>query len=221
MIKNKCDECSNNNFCLSYNDLYKEVWEGRNFEISHLWQRSVFLATFMLAIMAGYGALLLQLLKVKPCCTPTKYHLVAVFLCYLGYIFSLLWVMMAKGSKFWYERYELAISVFVKDSIEKNQDIPYYGNLPYPYKMNDSVLNTSAGYYSVSKINICIGIIGIFAWSIINVVHSVFFFLNICKNSDITPAILLGMGQCTFISSFFALFIQYNCISGEKNEYEE
>ena len=34
MIKNKCDKCSNNNFCLSYNDLYKEVWEGRNFEIS-------------------------------------------------------------------------------------------------------------------------------------------------------------------------------------------
>ena len=218
MIKNKCDKCSNNNFCLSYNDLYKEVWEGRNFEISHLWQRSVFLATFMLAIMAGYGTLLLQLLKVKPCCTPTKYHLVAVFLCYLGYIFSLLWVMMAKGSKFWYERYERAISVFIKNRIEKNSFVPYYGNLPKPYEMNDSVLNTSAGNYSVSKINICIGIIGLFAWSIINVVHSVFFFLNICKNSDITQAILFGIGQCGIISFILVQIIKKICISVEKYE---
>lgn len=218
MIKNKCDKCSNNNFCLSYNDLYKEVWEGRNFEISHLWQRSVFLATFMLAIMAGYGTLLLELLKVESSCTATKYHLVAVVLCYLGYIFSLLWVMMAKGSKFWYERYERAISVFVKNRIEKNSFVPYHGNLPNPYKMNDSVLNTSAGYYSVSKINICIGIIGLFAWSIINVVHSVFFFLNICKNSDITQAILLGMGQCGIISFILVQIIKKNCISGEKYE---
>lgn len=218
MIKNKCNECSNNNFCLSYNDLYKEVWEGRNFEISHLWQRSVFLATFMLAIMAGYGALLLELLKVKPSCTPTKYHLVAVLLCYLGYIFSLLWVMMAKGSKFWYERYERAISVLVKDSIEKNQDIPYYGNLPKPYEMNDSVLNTSAGHYSVSKINICIGIIGIFAWSIINVVHSNYLFSEIFKNCEKVVLLLLGIGQCGIISFILVQIIKKICISGEKHE---
>lgn len=37
--------------------IYEEVWACRNFEISNLWQRSVFLGTFMLAIAAGYGVL--------------------------------------------------------------------------------------------------------------------------------------------------------------------
>ena len=35
--------------------IYEEVWACRNFELSNLWQRSVFLGTFMLAIVAGYG----------------------------------------------------------------------------------------------------------------------------------------------------------------------
>ena len=40
---------------LTVKDLYKEFWECRNFEIDHLWQRSIFLAVFLLAIAAGYG----------------------------------------------------------------------------------------------------------------------------------------------------------------------
>ena len=47
---------------LTERELYQELWQGRDFEINHLWQRSIFLGAFMLAIAAGYGGLALKLL---------------------------------------------------------------------------------------------------------------------------------------------------------------
>ena len=46
---------------LTAKDFYNEMWHCRDFELSHLWQRSVFLGAFMLAIATGYGALALVL----------------------------------------------------------------------------------------------------------------------------------------------------------------
>ena len=34
-------------------EIYEELWKGRDFEINHLWQRSIFLATFMVGITTG------------------------------------------------------------------------------------------------------------------------------------------------------------------------
>ena len=42
---------------LTERELYQELWQGRDFEINHLWQRSIFLGAFMVAIAAGYGGL--------------------------------------------------------------------------------------------------------------------------------------------------------------------
>ena len=36
-------------------DVYNFLWRGRDFELSHLWQRSVFLAVFLLGIASVYG----------------------------------------------------------------------------------------------------------------------------------------------------------------------
>ena len=48
-------ELMDGEFELTPSKKHEEVWACRNFEISNLWQRSVFLGTFMLAIAAGYG----------------------------------------------------------------------------------------------------------------------------------------------------------------------
>lgn len=37
---------------------------------------------------------------------------VALVLCIIGAVFSAMWIMMAKGSKAWYERYERALNAF-------------------------------------------------------------------------------------------------------------
>ena len=41
---------------VSKHDLYEKLWASRDFEINHLWQRSVFLATFIVALFTLYAA---------------------------------------------------------------------------------------------------------------------------------------------------------------------
>ena len=39
-------------------DLHEKLWESRSFEINHLWQRSIFLATFIVALFTLYFSVL-------------------------------------------------------------------------------------------------------------------------------------------------------------------
>ena len=39
-------------------DLYEKLWASRDFEINHLWQRSIFLATFIVALFTIYFSVL-------------------------------------------------------------------------------------------------------------------------------------------------------------------
>ena len=36
-------------------DVYNFLWKGRDFELSHLWHRSVFLGTFLIGIATIYS----------------------------------------------------------------------------------------------------------------------------------------------------------------------
>ena len=43
---------------VSRKDLHEKLWESRSFEINHLWQRSIFLATFIVALFTLYFGVL-------------------------------------------------------------------------------------------------------------------------------------------------------------------
>ena len=80
---------------LTERELYQELWQGRDFEINHLWQRSVFLGAFMLAIAAGYGGLALKLLfpeyeEGASVGSTFFQQLAGAGLSYLGMVFSIL-----------------------------------------------------------------------------------------------------------------------------------
>lgn len=196
----------------SLRDVYDELWRGRDFEISHLWQRSVFLAVFMLAIAGGYGTYMMEVMfseesnsiekksgtlkdeakqinaeisveikkmeDEKQSGNIEKYKKLApIFLTYLGIIFSMMWIMMAKGSKYCFERYELGIDSIIEDrTFNQTVDdtkVPCHGNLPdlEDKKKSDYILSPLAGRYSVSKINITIGIVALLFWCCLNILH--------------------------------------------------
>ncbi len=53
---NKCDKCPcKDNDKFTTKDLYAELFHCRDFELQHLWQRSIFLAGFMVALFTLYG----------------------------------------------------------------------------------------------------------------------------------------------------------------------
>ena len=164
---------------ISLKDAYNELWHCRDFELKHLWQRSIFLGAFLLGAFAGYGKLVLQ------CCEKgnafgLKNNSVGFAIALIGLVLSLLWIMLAKGSKAWYERYESAICCFTQiaglseaehedlfDNIKTQKLVAFaYGKdfKQYSEPVSSWLWNTKGGPYSPSKINIAIGHLSALFW---------------------------------------------------------
>ena len=254
----------------SLRDVYDELWRGRDFEISHLWQRSVFLAVFMLAIAGGYGTYMMKVMfpegesniekicgtlkneakthgdyrnckkasidieneanqmkkaeisfEIKKLGNIEKYKKLApIFLTYLGIIFSMMWIMMAKGSKYWFEKYELGINKILENKQFKdgdkefnpgiaNADIPHHGKLPEPKDDDvcDYILSPLAGRYSGSKINITIGIVALLFWCCLNILHIFEVIKDYFYNDFFSFLISLFFSFLTYIFIYFILAI--------------
>lgn len=161
-------------------ELWKEANARRDFELSHLWQRSILLTALIVVIYTVYATLLSKTIDGNTNIDPMVFNEVAGFITLVGLVFSLIWVMMAKGSKAWFEVQEKRII-----EIEKKLFDPEYDG----YKMGDDcslkeidacIFSTKAGKYSVSRLNIFIGIVMSLIWVALFVVH----FVKICQNIE-------------------------------------
>lgn len=179
----------------SNKEILERLDQYRSIEISNLWQRSVFLGTFLVLGYTGYGFLLDKMLSFTAvcfCCPNNEvckiehksylalYHFIAGVLACINIIFSVLWIAMAKGSKAWYEVYENAIQGVELEVNKGYHEVRKSIHLKFAQK-NDCLFSTKAGGYSPSKINIAIGQISFVFWCVILVVHVVI----ICKGSFI------------------------------------
>lgn len=172
---------------ISVSDQYESLWRCRDFELSHLWQRSVFLQALLLLCFTGYGSLLLnafdKVCQVQPC-QSFDWHgwldAIAIALASLAMLVSIIWIMMAKASKLWYERYERAIDAFVAYSNHKYVDgelkngketwagFQFYNLKDYEEPKSDKALETTkCGRYSPSRLNILIGQLSLIIWMLV------------------------------------------------------
>ncbi len=113
------------------------------------------------------------------------FHEICTALCIIGIVLSLIWIMMAKGSKAWYELYENAICSIER---EKTIDIPEsykMGNIYSERPIDNNIFTNNAGCYSPSKLNIIIGRLFLIIWNTIYIIHLVFEIIWI-KNSNTT-----------------------------------
>lgn len=162
--------------------VYDRLWKCRDFEIDHVWQRAVFLSAFLLACYAGYGGMILGLATADHVRTPLVMANLAGFcIAMVALLLSLVWIMMAKGSKAWYEHYEAAIEAFEMNHPSafetsctarvQNADKTISG-FKRP-KTSSWLWNTSGGAFSVAKINIVIGHISAVIWACVILMHVV------------------------------------------------
>ena len=121
----KKDDCNQNNYKL---EQIKQAFTQYNFEINNLWQRSLFLFGFLVLIYTAYGNLQISYLKEKSFeiyYDNTFIHYLSFGICIIGAIFSILWIMMAKGSKNIQNRYQ----TMIEDIKAKSPDLPYLAQL--------------------------------------------------------------------------------------------
>ncbi|WP_294593737.1 hypothetical protein [uncultured Bacteroides sp.] len=219
--KNDSLEKSNDSIHNSKEDLIRtleRLYKCRDLEISNLWQRSVFLSAFLVLCFTGYGYLLIQIIDSNTTLPALAYyHVVAIALGGVNFVFSLLWIMMAKGSKAWYEVYEVAITAFSHKHYEKiglpEENI--MGEMGVPFnKLDNNILSRKAGAYSVSKINIVIGQLCMCLWALIAIAH--FCFLLTIKfgfTFDIIYCIIFSV-LFLILTALVSCYVRKKCISG-------
>ena len=208
-----------------------KLYRCRDMEITNLWQRSIFLAVFLTLTLSGYGILASNFFS-NNVFIELNYkilHGAAVAIGLLGFTLSVIWVLMAKGSKAWYEVYAKAISDFEEEfkhelgipqiylmgkvdfldkDMEKKDDDGFY--------CNKKISNIDSGAYSVSKLNILIRWVFLITWSVVIILHlSAFmallleswscFYLSICQNSCVLYIISASLAGLFF--TFISLFI--------------
>ncbi len=184
--------------------IYELLYKAYADEIKNLWQRSVFLGTFMVLVWTGYGAL--QLKFIEKCAEnpplSSTYHLISLGLCAVIIVLSLLWVAMAKGSKFVQEAHENKIRKWEFIYIEINK---IFCNLndykPTKDKLSQDLFlcggldnNLKAFRYSPSKINIALGWFSAVIATILCIVHTIFAMQKYCEfASNWAVAIIVSM----------------------------
>lgn len=168
-------------------DVYSSLWRCRDFELSHLWQRSIFLTTFLVMSFTGYGSILLRVCEYvtddNKCIPFCILNMAGLCIALLGIVLSALWIMMGKGSKAWYEKYENALyhiernEKYSKAIVANDMDdeMLMHGSLPAANPLNTSLFTTNAGRFSVSRINIAIGQVSIVVWCLAYLIQSICF----------------------------------------------
>lgn len=162
-------------------EVYETLWKCRDLEIEHYWHRIVFMTAFMLGCFTAYGGWMSIVLDKDSKVFFALGNGIAFYITLIGIVMSLLWIMMAKGSKAWYEEYEHLIeafasgknrNIFFRKEIQKYVGLEYW-NFPCLKEadINDFLWSTKAGSYSVSKIGIAIGHVAFIIWATLAITH--------------------------------------------------
>ena len=134
------------------------------------------LATFLALLFTSYGFLIrdIKLDSDKWLASSEQQKTLAHSVCcgvtFLGAIFSIIWIMMAKGSKAWYEIYEEKIYDIERNRFKWEEEFCLSGGTPKSFSR--SLWTRGAGPFSVSKINILLGQILLITWMTTLIIHS-------------------------------------------------
>jgi bacitracin transport system permease protein len=157
---------------VSLKEIRETYYKLRSFEISNLWQRSIFLSAIIVIFFTAYGYLVKEFMNKET--NDLILNEICCFLALFGFIFSIIWIMMAKGSKAWYEVYENNICTIERENELKIPENYSMGDAQCtPFKLDSNIFTGNAGKYSVSRLNILIGQILTLIWFIIISIHYV------------------------------------------------
>lgn len=211
-------------------EMYKILYQAYADEIKNLWQRSIFLGAFMTLAWGGYGALQLKFIEHNKELSEfyVVFHCVSIGLCAIIITLSLLWIMMAKGSKFVQEAHERHIENLNFDNLGKsnvkteqckrlfcNLNI-YEDKLKKENKLSEDLYYSEAlkaWRYSPSKINIILGCFSVIVATILLITHTVMAFC-----SEIFQYTIIVVSVILVITRFCCFHIK-NCVKGgEQNQ---
>lgn len=134
----------------------KRAHDIRKFEITMLWERARYVATFQTLLFAALGvSFSAEVLTPNGSSGNPKstVYILRLIICVVGVYSSFFWCLINKGSKFWHENWERHID-FLEDKFEG--------------KLHKTVLHEGGRRpYSVSRVNISISQMFFVAWFVL------------------------------------------------------
>lgn len=151
-------------------------------------------------LFTGYGCLVLEIVREE-----AKVLLISEIGCVIsiiGFVFSIIWIMMAKGSKAWYEVYERKINLIEN---ELGIDKKYLMKTAEckSGSLDSNLCSKLAGTYSVSKLNILIGQILAGIWVGVIIIHLIVIILNIDDFEYVANKIKIALIVMSILSVIF------------------
>ncbi len=172
---------------ITYKDVYHVRWRCRDLELTTFWQRAILFGSFMVLAYTGYGVLISSVIDMKGSMLVTRWdfiNLIAVGISCFGIITSLLWILLAKGSKAWIDRNESAITALDDEKYSgafESKDVQKVAEFQLSMdkklneetfgKLEDGIFSSKAGAYSVSRVIVCLGQISFIGWCVIAIAH--------------------------------------------------
>ncbi|PSM53215.1 putative membrane protein [Campylobacter blaseri] len=165
-------------------EIYKRIYQSRDLELQFFWQRAVFLSAFLFIAYTAYGTFQMKLFFISS--NQISYlgtditNLISIFICFCGYVLSIFWVLMFKGSKNSYEAYEKMLDDFVEaqmifnNKCNSSKNIKKEFFLPANLDLNnskDNFFSLKEYRYSLSKINISLGYFSMFIFFVLSIFH--------------------------------------------------
>ena len=203
---------------VSPRDIYMRLCACRDFEIKLQWERAVFLTAFLIACFAGYGSFLLSVHQHGYGNIP---HIlvkgIPLAISLVGIILSLLWVLMAKGSKAWYEHYEEAITAFARSHPHVDECLMSHRWIEIEgicsAGMSNRITNQKGGAYSVSKIVVLIGQLSLIVWCMIFLLHAAIASFGMDNVIKVMHDISNNFVVCKFIGIVLVAVVVMICVS--------
>lgn len=178
-----------------------------------LWTRLTLLGGLTALTYTGYGVLLIK--EFENTKNWQVFNLLGVGACCFGIVFSALWTITAKGSKFWYEYYEKVIEHFQRTNqalFEKDaNDERILSYLDFKNEkidrpdINSSLWSARCGAFSVSKIPIVLGQVSMLAWGTLIMLHILFLFLGQEQVKAIAQGLALKIAAFCALVCVFAI----------------
>lgn len=163
-------------------EIWKQLHRRYTNEIENLWQRSIFLATFIVLTCTGYGCYFKTIFLCSCYRESMLCHLPCLFLGIILCVLGFLWIAMIKGSKFWCEIYEKKISLLEDVFFPSNMNqfkLRQLKQLQYGNEQEEiadlvdgSFRKLDASRRSPSKINILLGWLIHFCGGLIMLMHT-------------------------------------------------
>ncbi len=155
--KEKSCRCEENKWA----DVLERAWKIRTFEIETSWKRTNYFSIVVGALFIGYYTIASKSgFPYNPNNAPPFF--VTILITLLGFIASLTWFFINKGSKFWQEHWEINIDE-IENAMGHNK---VHSNVFTKNKY--SAIHPSKTYpFSVSKLNMMFSLIVTIAWGIL------------------------------------------------------